>query len=91
MIRSAKFILKPSKKQEELLKTFFGMSRFAYNKVLSWVKESAFGTYEIKNGKNKAKIPSLMELQGCSTKLKEKYRFSTFKGDLNGCFTQSNA
>ena len=71
------------------------MSRFAYNKVLSWVKESAFGTYEIKNGKNKgkivSKIPSLMELQGCNTKLKEKYRFSTFKGDLNGCFTQSNA
>lgn len=58
---------------------FFGMSRFAYNEVLYWIKESTFGTYEIKKGKNKgkivSKIPSLMEIQGCSTKLKEKFNF----------------
>ena len=51
-IRSAKFVLKPTSKQKEILESFFGLSRAIYNILLYNIKNSKFGDYEIKSGKN---------------------------------------
>ena len=47
-VRSAKFVLKPNSKQKEVLESFFGLSRAIYNISLHNIKNSKFGTYEIK-------------------------------------------
>ena len=78
-IRSAKFVLKPTSKQKEILESFFGLSRAVYNISLYNIKNSKFGDYEIKNGKNKGKIvpriPNEYDLYKSFTKLKEEYSF----------------
>ena len=60
-IRSAKFVLKPTVKQKEILESFFGLSRAVYNISLYNIKNSKFGTYEIQNGKNKGNIVPRIE------------------------------
>ena len=78
-IRSAKFVLKPTVRQKEILESFFGISRALYNISLHNIKNSKFGTHEIKSGKNKGnivpKIPSEYDLNKFLTKLKEVYSF----------------
>ena len=78
-IRSAKFVLKPTVKQKEILESFFGLSRAIYNISLHNIKNSKFGTYEIKNGKNKGnivpKIPTEFDLYYSFPKLKEEYEY----------------
>ena len=78
-IRSAKFVLKPTVKQKEVLESFFGLSRAIYNISLHNIKNSKFGTYEIQNGKNKGnivpKIPSEFDLNYSLPKLKEEYDY----------------
>ena len=78
-IRSAKFVLKPTVKQKEVLESFFGLSRAIYNISLHNIKNSKFGTYEIQNGKNKGnivpKIPSEFDLNYSLPKLKEEYEY----------------
>lgn len=78
-IRSAKFVLKPTVKQKEILESFFGLSRAIYNISLYNIKQSKFGTYEIQNGKNKGnivpKIPTEFDLNKSLPKLKEEYGF----------------
>ena len=55
-IRSAKFVLKLTTRQKEILESFFGISRALYNISLYDVKNSKFDTYEIQDRKNKGKI-----------------------------------
>ena len=78
-IRSAKFVLKPTVKQKEILESFFGLSRAIYNISLHNIKNSKFGTYEIQNGKNKGnivpKIPTEFDLNKSIPKLKEEYEY----------------
>lgn len=78
-IRSAKFILKPTVKQKEILESFFGISRALYNISLYNIKNSKFGTYEIQNGKNKGnivpRIPTEFDLNNSIPKLKEEHSF----------------
>ena len=78
-IRSAKFVLKPTVKQKEILESFFGISRAFYNISLFNIKNSKFGTYEIQNGKNKGnivpKIPTEIDLNNSLPKLKEEYSY----------------
>ena len=78
-VRSAKFVLKPTVKQKEILESFFGLSRAIYNISLHNIKNSKFGTYEIQNGKNKGnivpKIPSEFDLNKSFPKLKEEYDY----------------
>ena len=78
-IRSAKFVLKPTSKQKEILESFFGLSRAIYNISLYNIKNSKFGTYEIKNGKNKGNIvprnPTEFDLNKSLPKLKEEFSF----------------
>ena len=78
-IRSAKFVLKPNSKQKEILESFFGLSRAIYNISLHNIKNSKFGTYEIKNGKNKGnivpRIPNEFDLNKSLPKLKEEYEY----------------
>ena len=78
-IRSAKFVLKPTSKQKEILESFFGLSRAIYNISLYNIKQSKFGDYEIKNGKNKGnvvpRIPTEFDLNKSLPKLKEEYGF----------------
>ena len=78
-IRSAKFVLKPTVKQKEILESFFGLSRAIYNISLHNIKNSKFGTYEVQNGKNKGnivpKIPSEFDLNKSFPKLKEEYDY----------------
>ena len=78
-IRSAKFVLKPTSKQKEILESFFGLSRAIYNISLYNIKNSKFGDYEIKNGKNKGKIvpriPTKFDLDKTLPKLKEEYSY----------------
>ena len=74
-IRSAKFVLKPTTRQKEILESFFGISRALYNISLHNVKNSKFGTYELKNGNIVPKIPSEFDLNKFLTKLKEVYSF----------------
>ena len=84
-IRSAKFVLKPTVKQKEILESFFGLSRAIYNISLYNIKNSKFGDYEIKNGKNKGnvvpRIPTEFDLNKSLKKLKEEYSYlSLFPG-----------
>ena len=78
-IRSAKFVLKPTVKQKEVLESFFGLSRAIYNISLHNIKNSKFGEYEVQNGKNKGnivpKIPSEFDLNNSLPKLKEEYSY----------------
>ena len=78
-IRSAKFVLKPNSRQKEILESFFGLSRALYNISLYNIKNSKFGTYEIKSGKNKGnivpKIPKEFDLNKSIPKLKEEYSY----------------
>ena len=78
-IRSAKFVLKPTVRQKEILESFFGISRALYNISLHNIKNFKFGTHEIKSGENKGnivpKIPSEYDLNKFLTKLKEVYSF----------------
>ena len=78
-IRSAKFVLKPTSKQKEVLESFFGLSRAIYNISLYNIKNSKFGEYEVQNGKNKGnivpKIPTEFDLNKSIPKLKEEYSF----------------
>ena len=78
-IRSAKFVLKPTVKQKEVLESFFGLSRAIYNISLYNIKNSKFGEYEVQNGKNKGnivpKIPTEFDLNKSIPKLKEEYSF----------------
>ena len=84
-IRSAKFVLKPTSKQKEILESFFGLSRAIYNISLYNIKNSKFGDYEIKNGKNKGnvvpRIPTEFDLNKSLPKLKEEHDYlSLFPG-----------
>ena len=74
-IRSAKFVLKPTSRQKEILESFFGISRALYNISLYNIKNSEFGTYETKNGSIVPKIPSEFDLNKSLTKLKEEYSY----------------
>ena len=78
-IRSAKFVLKPTSRQKEILESFFGLSRALYNISLYNIKNSKFGTYEVQNGKNKGnivpKIPKEFDLNKFLTKLKKEYSY----------------
>ena len=73
--RSAKFVLKPTVKQKEILESFFGISRALYNISLYNIKNSKFGTYETKNGNIVPKIPSEIDLNNSIPKLKEVYSY----------------
>ena len=74
-IRSAKFVLKPTARQKEILESFFGISRALYNISLYNVKQSKFGTYELENGSIVPKIPSEIDLNNSIPKLKEEYSY----------------
>ena len=74
-IRSAKFVLKPTSKQKEILESFFGLSRAIYNISLYNIKNSKFGDYELKNGNIVPKIPTEFDLNKSFPKLKEEYGF----------------
>ena len=74
-IRSAKFVLKPTTRQKEILESFFGISRALYNISLYNVKNSKFGTYELKNGNIVSKIPTENDLNKSLPKLKEEYSY----------------
>ena len=74
-IRSAKFVLKPTVRQKEILESFFGISRALYNISLYNVKNSKFGTYELKNGNIVSKIPTENDLNKSLPKLKEEYSY----------------
>ena len=73
--RSAKFVLKPTVRQKEILETFFGISRALYNISLYNVKQSKFGTYELENGSIVPKIPKENDLNNSLPKLKEEYSY----------------
>ena len=72
-IRSAKFVLKPTARQKEILESFFGLSRALYNISLYNIKNSKFGTYETQNGNIVPKIPTEFDLNKSLKKLKEEY------------------
>ena len=74
-IRSAKFVLKPTVKQKEILESFFGLSRAIYNISLYNIKNSKFGDYELKNGNIVPKIPSEIDLNNSLPNLKEEYSY----------------
>ena len=78
-VRSAKFVLKPTVKQKEVLGSFFGLSRAIYNISLHNIKNSKFGNYEVQNGKNKGnivpRIPTEFDLNKSLPKLKEEYDY----------------
>ena len=74
-IRSAKFVLKPTVRQKEILESFFNLSRALYNISLYSVKQSKFGTYELKNGDIVPKIPKEFDLNKFLTKLKKEYGY----------------
>ena len=74
-IRSAKFVLKPTSRQKEILESFFGINRALYNISLYNVKNSKFGTYELENGSIVPKIPSEIDLNNSIPKLKEEYSY----------------
>ena len=74
-IRSAKFVLKPTTKQKEILESFFGISRALYNISLYNVKNSKFGTYELENGSIVPRIPTEFDLNKSLKKLKEEYSY----------------
>ena len=74
-IRSAKFVLKPTVRQKEILESFFGINRALYNISLYSVKNSKFGTYELKNGSIVPRIPTEIDLNNSLPKLKEEYSY----------------
>ena len=74
-IRSAKFVLKPTTRQKEILESFFGINRALYNISLYNIKDFKFGTYETKNGSIVPKIPSEIDLNNSIPKLKEVYSY----------------
>ena len=74
-IRSAKFVLKPTARQKEILESFFGLSRALYNISLYNIKNSKFGTYETQNGNIVPKIPTEFDLNKSLKKLKEEYSY----------------
>ena len=81
-IRSAKFVLKPTTRQKEILESFFGISRALYNISLYNIKDSKFGTYELENGNKVPKIPTEFDLNNSLPKLKEEYSYlSLFPAD----------
>ena len=73
--RSAKFVLKPTTRQKEILESFFGISRALYNISLYNIKNSKFGEYETKNGSIVPKIPTEFDLNNSLPKLKEEYSY----------------
>ena len=73
--RSAKFVLKPTVRQKEILESFFGINRALYNISLYNIKNSKFGTYETKNGSIVPKIPTEIDLNNSLPKLKEEYSY----------------
>ena len=73
--RSAKFVLKPTSRQKEILESFFGINRALYNISLYSVKNSKFGTYELENGSIVPRIPSEIDLNNSLPKLKEEYSY----------------
>jgi len=81
IVRANKYRLYPNATQKAMLHEMFGLFRFTFNNTLGKIKNSEFGTYIVKNGKNKGntvpKIPSQTELIGLSTKLKDQYKFLT--------------
>ena len=74
-IRSAKFVLKPTVRQKEILESFFGINRALYNISLYNIKNSKFGTYETKNGSIVPKIPTEIDLNNSIPRLKEVYSY----------------
>ena len=74
-IRSAKFVLKPTSRQKEILESFFGINRALYNISLYNIKDFKFGTYELKNGSIVPKIPTEIDLNNSLPKLKEEYSY----------------
>jgi len=79
LVRTNKYRLYPNAIQKSLLHDMFGMYRFCFNNILGKIQDEHYGTYEVKNGKNKGnivpKIPSQTELVGSSTSLKQEYDF----------------
>ena len=75
--RSAKFVLKPTVRQKEILESFFGISRALYNISLYNVKNSKFGTYELENGSIVPRIPKEFDLNKFLTNLKKEYSYLT--------------
>ena len=69
-LRSAKFVLKPTTRQKEILESFLNLSRALYSISLYNIKNSKFGTYELENGNKVPKIPSEYDLIKSFTKLK---------------------
>ena len=69
-IRSAKFVLKPTTRQKEILESFFNLSRALYSILLYNIKDSKFGTYELENRSIVPKISKENDLIKSFTKLK---------------------
>ena len=69
-LRSAKFVLKPTSRQKEILESFFNLSRALYSISLYNIKNSKFGTYELENRSIVPKIPKENDLIKSFTKLK---------------------
>ena len=74
-IRSAKFVLKPTTRQKEILESFFGINRALYNISLYNIKNFKLGTYEPKNGSIVPRIPTEIDLNNSLPKLKEEYSY----------------
>ena len=74
-IRSAKFVLKPTVRQKEILESFFGINRALYNISLYNIRDFKFGEYETKNGNIVPKIPSEIDLNNSLPRLKEEYSY----------------
>ena len=89
-VRSAKFVLKPTARQKEILESFFGISRALYNISLYNIKNFKFGTYELKNGSVVPKIPSEFDLIKSLTKLKEEYSYLALLSSDYATATMSN-
>ena len=69
--RCAKFVLKPTTRQKEILESFFDISKTLHNISLYNIKNSKFGTYELENGNKVPKIPKENDLIKSFTKLKK--------------------
>ena len=69
-LRSAKFVLKPTTRQKEILESFFNLSRALYSISLYNIKNSKFRTYELENRSIVPKIPKEKDLIKSFTKLK---------------------
>ena len=70
-LRSAKFVLKPTSRQKEILESFFNLSRALYSISLYNIKNSKFRTYELENRSIVPKIPKENDLIKSFTKLKK--------------------